>query len=565
MNIVNFSITNFRSITSAYKIPISEITVLIGKNNEGKSNLLKALNIAMYVLRHHALKRTIRYGGYSRRNDDLYFNWERDFPISLQSRTKNTQSIFRLEFELSNEEIAEFKTEIKSNLNGTLPIEIKIGKDHEPSIKVIKRGKGTKTLNSKSKIIAEYIAKRIIFNYIPAIRTEQEAMNVVNDMLSSELASLEERKEYIEALKTIQELQTPILEKLSRNIKESLSEFILNIQEVDIKIQDRQRRFALRQQFEVIIDDGNKTNLEYKGDGVKSLAALGLLKNITIPKGAASIVAIEEPESHLHPGAIHTLKNTIFELTDDSQVIISSHNPLFVNRHNIKGNIIISNGTARTAKNIKEIRDLIGVKASDNLTNASFVLVVEGEEDVVSLTHLLPSLSEKLGKALKNHFLVIDKIGGAGNLSYKLSLLRNALCSFHVLLDNDEAGRKAFDSAKAEDSLKDKDCNFIICNGMIDSEFEDCLKRESYSKEILENFGVDINVSQFRGNSKWSDRMRNTFLNQGKRWNEKIESEVKHVVANSIKKNPLSSLCEHKRSSIDSLVTSIERKLEQMK
>lgn len=565
MDIVNFSVTNFRSITSAYKIPISDITVLIGKNNEGKSNLLKALNIAMYVLRHHGLKRSIRYSGYSRRNEDLFFNWERDFPISLQSRVKNIQSIFRLEFELSPEEILEFKNEIKSNLNGTLPIEIKIGKDHEPTIKVIKRGKGTKTLNSKSKLIAEYIASKIVFNYIPAIRTEQEAMNVVNDMLSTELSRLEEKSEYLTALQTIQDLQTPILEKLSGSIKDSLSEFIPNIKEVDIKIQDRQRRYALRQQFEILVDDGNKTNLEYKGDGVKSLAALGLLKNITLPKGAASIVAIEEPESHLHPGAIHTLKETIFDLIDGNQVIISTHNPLFVNRNNIKGNIIISQGTARTSKNIKEIRELIGVKASDNLVNASFVLVVEGEEDLIALTHLIPSLSEKIDKHLKNHFIVIDKIGGAGNLSYKLSLLKNSLCTYHVLLDNDDAGRKAFDDAKFEDIIKERDCNFIICNGMTNSEFEDCIKREIYTDEILEKFGVDINVSEFRGNNKWSNRMRNTFLSQGKRWNDKIEVEVKTVVANSIKKDPKNSLCEHKRSSIDALVTSIERKLELMK
>ena len=51
MKIVKFSVTNFRSITNANKIPISQITILMGKNNEGKSNLLKALNIAMNTLR----------------------------------------------------------------------------------------------------------------------------------------------------------------------------------------------------------------------------------------------------------------------------------------------------------------------------------------------------------------------------------------------------------------------------------------------------------------------------------------------------------------------------------
>jgi predicted ATP-dependent endonuclease of OLD family len=566
MNIVKFSVTNYRSITQASKIPISGITVLIGKNNEGKSNMLKALNVSMEILRLHGSNRQTAFtNNLTRRRNGMSYDWYRDFPISLQSRKSNTQSIFRLEFELSNEEVVEFKKEIKSNLNGTLPIEIRIGKDFEPKIKVIKTGRGSKTLNAKSNKIAEYIAKKIVFNYIPAVRTDKEAMDVVDEMLSKELAILENEPEYKQALKVIKELQTPILSKLSTDIKDSLIEFIPNIKEVNIEIQERRRRFALRQQFDVMIDDGNKTNLEFKGDGVKSLAALGLLKNITLAKGTASLVAIEEPESHLHPGAIHILKDTIYELADSNQVIVSTHNPLFVNRNNIKGNIIIDSGKARSSKNIKEIRELIGVKASDNLLNASYVLVVEGEEDVVALNSLLPFLSEKLSKAMKNHYLVIDKLGGASNLVYKLSILKNALCTNHVLLDNDDAGRKAYEKVEKEINFKQKDCTFLICNGMTNSEFEDCLNKTIYTQKILDEFGVDIKVSEFRGNTKWSERMRKTFLSQGKNWNDNTESEVKHSVAESIESDLENALCIHKRSPIDALVKTLERMIEKIK
>ncbi|MBK8686880.1 MAG: AAA family ATPase [Betaproteobacteria bacterium] len=43
MELVSFSVSNYRSITSAYKLPIRSPTVLIGPNNEGKSNILRAL------------------------------------------------------------------------------------------------------------------------------------------------------------------------------------------------------------------------------------------------------------------------------------------------------------------------------------------------------------------------------------------------------------------------------------------------------------------------------------------------------------------------------------------
>ena len=563
MNLVEFSVTNFRSITLASKIPISEITVLVGKNNEGKSNMLKALNIAMHILRFHGNKKATRYGGYLRKTNELYYNWRRDFPISLQDREKNTASIFRLEFKLDASEISDFKKDVKSSLNGTLPLEIKIGKDRKPKIRVIKKGKGAKTLNDKSETVAAYIAQRIFFNYIPAVRTDQEAISVVNEMLSEELSLLETNKDYLKALQTIRTLQTPVLNNLSNVIKGSLVEFIPNIKDVFIEIQESKRRFALRQQFEIFIDDGNKTNLEFKGDGVKSLSALALLKNITTKNGA-SLIAIEEPESHLHPGAIHILRDTIYDLSKRSQVIVSTHNPLFIERKNIKSNILIDSGKAKPAKSIKEIREILGIKASDNLINASFVLLVEGEEDVIALNKLLPPLSKHIAKALKNNLLIIDKIGGAGNLTYKLSLLRDSLCRTHVLLDNDESARQAFDKAEIDINLKANNCTFIICNGMNDSEFEDVLNVDLYSDIILKEYGVHINIPKFKGNKKWSDRMGATFLAQGKRWNDSTKARVKNLVAKSITSNSFESLNQNKRNSIDALIIALENLIEKV-
>lgn len=95
MELVNFSVTNFRSITKAHKVSISDTTILIGRNNEGKSNLLRALDVAMSSLQRHALE--YRYGkpgvrSISRR-DEKTFYWERDFPINLQSRKSELKQL----------------------------------------------------------------------------------------------------------------------------------------------------------------------------------------------------------------------------------------------------------------------------------------------------------------------------------------------------------------------------------------------------------------------------------------------------------------------------------------
>lgn len=557
MLLKQFSVTNYRSITSAHKIPIDETTVLIGKNNEGKSNILKSLQVAMSLLQEHANtngKRTPR----TLLSESKGYEWKRDFPIQFQDRKQNTQTIFKLEFSLDDNEVLEFRNEIGCNLNGYLPLQIKIGKENESEINVVKTGKGTKRLTSQSAKIAQFIASKIYFNYIPAIRTDDEALNLIGDMVSRELRSLEKETEYINALNTITNLQKPILNDIAKKVQKALTEFLPSIKNVDIAIPDSARRIAFRRDFSLIIDDGIPTDIEFKGDGVKSLAVLGLLKSHNSRSGA-SILAIEEPESHLHPGAIHQVNEIIQSLAENYQVLLSTHNPLFVNRVSPKSNIIVDSGNATPAKNIASIRDLLGIKASDNLTNANYVLLVEGSEDVVALKGLLPVLSEKIGKSLKNNILVIEEISGAGNLSYKLSMLKNSLCVAHVLLDDDMAGRKAYEKAFSDDLAGISNTTFVKCQGMNESEFEDCINVDIYKDDILNEFGVDLDYGRFKGADKWSKKIEVAFIHHGKPWSSSILMQIKYVVANAVAKKPKEALDDNKKNSIIAMVASIER------
>lgn len=560
MRLVAFSVTNYRSITEAHKIPIGNSTILIGKNNEGKSNVLRALYIAMKALTTHAGEENSGLHDQREQRDVQRYVWRRDFPISLQTRTRGTESIFRLEFSLDEGEVTEFRDKIKSALNGNLPIEIKFGKSNTPEIHVPKRGPGGTALSAKSSKIAKYIAEHIDFNYIPAIRTEDEALSVVQEMLSAELSQLERHPDYLAAIQTIADLQQPILDRVSDSIKRSLKQFLPNIKSVKVLVPSSARRMALRNQCRVEIDDGTRTLLEYKGDGVKSLAALSLLKDKNKSLGA-SIIAIEEPESHLHPGAMHSLREVIETLSHDNQVVLTTHCPLFVDRGSVTRNIVIDANSAKPARDISVVRKLLGVRASDNLVNASHVLVVEGDEDVIVLKTLLPHLSPTIAKAMKQHHLVIEPIGGAGNLSYKLTLLSNALCVSHILLDGDEAGKKAYEKAEDDGLIRLSEATFVNCRGMPASELEDCFDRGCYEDEVLTAFGVVLSDTAFRGNAKWSDRAKACFEKQGKLWSSKVESQLKALVAAAVSKQPDKALSQHRRTSIDALVLALEAKL----
>jgi predicted ATP-dependent endonuclease of OLD family len=201
----------------------------------------------------------------------------------------------------------------------------------------------------------------------------------------------------------------------------------------------------------------------------------------------------------------------------------------------------------------------LGIKASDNLTHANYALVVEGEEDAIALRALLPAMSDKIGKALKNNMLIVEPISGAGNLSYKLSLLRNSLCAVHTLLDGDQAGRNAYEKAESDSLISVANCTFITCNGMTEAEFEDCLNSDVYRNVILYELGVDLTSAKFRGKAKWSDRLRTTFLDQGKPFSDTLLMKAKYLVAAATAKNPRESLNEHKSNSINAMVSALER------
>lgn len=134
---------------------------------------------------------------------------------------------------------------------------------------------------------------------------------------------------------------------------------------------------------------------------------------------------------------------------------------------------------------------------------------------------------------------------------------RNLQCKYHVLLDNDDAGRRSGQEAEIQGLLNTRNTTYTICNGSPNAEFEDCLEKTAYAEAILSEFGVDLNVVEFRSNKKWSDRVADCFRSQGKQWNDMMEKRVKLCVAESLPADPAVTLNQYKRSSIDALVTAL--------
>jgi putative ATP-dependent endonuclease of the OLD family len=482
MRLISITVEKYRSIVKAHKIRIGDSTGLVGPNSEGKSNILRALVTAMRILTRPPMMMTVHGGRITKGVSRSAFNWDVDFPLHLQEKQTNGQSIIILEFELADDELSDFQSAVGSRLSGTLPLKIALGRN-DFTVQVYKQGPGSKTLSEKSDRIADFVSKRLDFQHIPAIRTARSAEEIVEQMVELELRKLESDPDYLAALQRIAKIQQPLLNQLSESIKSTLVNFLPAVKDVRVQIPTEERFRAMRRSCRIIVDDGTATLLQHKGDGVQSLAALGIMRHASErgARGRNLVVAIEEPESHLHPRAIHELRTVLAELSGKHQIVLTTHNPLFVDRVNCHANILVNQKTARPAKSIEEVRKILGVKAADNLRHAELILVLEGEEDRMALVALLRGYSPTLKSAIDNGTLGVDTLHGASNLSYKLGLVRDALCAAHCFLDYDAAGHKAFNQARLEGLVSDADVNFATCDGMAESEIEDLYDPKVYA------------------------------------------------------------------------------------
>ncbi len=571
MKLISVTIENFRSISAARKIALSDLTTLVGPNNEGKSNILGAITIAMRALKDRGSTLGERVGLRSRDralarhvrgHQSQYYDWVKDCPIKLQKKSGAQGSKFVLEFSLNSDEVGKFREEIGVRLNGSLPISLEVLKDQAFSISIPKQGPGGSTLNAKTQRVASFVADRIDIQYIPAVRTAESAYAIIEELVEQELASVEADPRFQAAIQEISALQGPILDQLSKNVLKTMSPFMPSLKLVKVAIQDDARTLALRRTAAVLLDDGAETALNAKGDGVQSLAALSLMSYVSSTRnlGKNLLIALEEPESHLHPAAIRQLRSVLMDISKLSQVVLTTHNPLFTNRNDAASNVIVYKNKAYSAKNVKEVRDVLGVRLDDNLSSAEVVLVVEGLEDKVVLQSVILTDAR-----LKDHFtsgrLAIDILGGAGNLTHRLRLHQDQVCKTHVFLDADASGRRALELAEKEGVVDNKSMNLAAVPGKLESEMEDLFIDGVYSDIVTEETGLKWETKGSDDKQKWSDRLKNLLRRAGKNFDDLTIMNIKIKVAQNAAAIGINAFQHGKIGPITSLMNSLSAKL----
>ncbi|MDP4152156.1 MAG: AAA family ATPase [Bacillota bacterium] len=567
MRLRTFNVKSYRSIVDATLEDVKHYCAIVGPNNAGKSNLLRAIYVSLSIALEGDFQRARRNRQFSYAYNGENYNWERDIPASLKNDA-NASTTFKLTFEFSDEEKVEFKERFSINLSKSLQMKFQLFRQ-QTEYNIIMPGRAKRPMEEKIQEIGLFIRSKLDYQYIPCVRSTEFTSEYFSRLLNKELRQLENDQEYKRCIEKIQELQTPLIENLETRLTASLKTFLPNVQQVKLRggispVEIGTHIPYRMRQAPIDIDDGNITSIEDKGDGVKSLAAIGIVQSLSFEnaKDKALILCIEEPEAHLHSDAIHSLRNVILEIASRSnvQVIISTHSPILVDRDTVSNNIVIfDNHRVASCKSISEVRDVLGVRMADNLSAAKVVLV-EGESELRYLTALCNTLHPGIAYKLEHNALEIVNVHSASKMEYQVRLYNSLMISSLVLLDSDDSGLSSQEQLITSKTKLPGEILMIKSAGMKVCELEDIVEIGTYSDAIKEKFNIELNTTKFRKRKKvWSDRLHDAAAVSPGTFNENVEKEIKTTIADIVVNQGITAIASYDREYIINLINAIAK------
>lgn len=575
MKLHRITIKNYRSISKKTTFELSDFTSLIGPNNEGKTNILRALTLAFAIIRewkYRPIARKQLEGMYARRffgqlrlNSETNlisdFDFDRDYPKHIK---KSTSTEIELTFQLTETEIEEFKNETGMNNNGELPLTIKIERN-KLSLVINKRGRGNITYNRNVRKIANYIDTRIGILSVPAIRDSTQMLEVAQDFAQRHLqASLFANEHYQDLMQEIKQIEDDYLNTLSENITKRIQGYAQNISEVELIRANRRSTMPLIERLE--ITDNVRTSSTEKGEGLQSLIAIGLIQEATKHLGnhKAHILAIDEPEAHLHPKAIRAISNTLHELSTTQQVIVATHSPILVGQTHSHTNILVEDSTAQTHPSLKRIRQCLGIQLSDSLLSAPICILVEGLTDQTIYRTLLCQRSAKVKQAFNDTQITILPTHGTARMRHHIEIQRQFLNQILILLDKDQAGTKEAASLRENNFVDDSEIRTIPAlkrHPDAEVEVEDMLTSDFIIEALNDQFGKLFKLDDFKSvDTKWSSKFMRVAKVAG--LHEDSVHSAKRAISLAVEKEGLSALREEYYEYIDRINQTLEGMLD---
>lgn len=458
MKLIDIKIENFRGIHSLI-LPLDNLTVLIGENNTGKSTVLEAIRLVL----------TRGFG--TRRGGQFT---EYDFHLKNADATPQTADPISITLHFAEEKENEWPDPVIQQMNDVIQFDTTGLKNIWLQAKGAYQAESGSFetrwafLNSSG---AELVLKNatplnLISRFVPlfflsALRDASEEFGQRGQFWSGFLKSIQ-----------LPDDQREKIEKMLREVNTSVIGANAGLTEVTKKIADTGRLVPLDSANPVALEAiptrvfdmvgkiqvhlksscGAKLPLHRHGEGTQSLAVLMLFQAFTAANLAEAytpestpILALEEPEAHLHPSAIRSLGSFLESMT--GQILVTSHSGDLVSRvpvmalrrlykHNGETKIgRVENGSF-TDRELQAIDYSIRIAKGHYLFSRCWLLV-EGESDF----HIMPLLFELMGYSQDQVSFSILEISQVIDKGEPLIKFAKALgIQWFMMADGDPAG-----------------------------------------------------------------------------------------------------------------------------
>jgi len=504
-------IHGFRGLKNI-EVDLEKTTVLTGMNNAGKTSFLKALQLSL------GNRQFLSQDDFHIDGNDVYNKIIIDILIIPVDEEGKQIKDFSEEW---SEVFTESKIRFYNNDFMCIPLRTIVSSDSITNIIKTKQyiletwvdftfgeepKKNWYELDYKNNITFKF--DEIAFFYMDAKRDILEDIKLKNSYIGKMLSNIEYSPDDIKKIEEkIEELNQTAVEKsdILTIVKESLLELnsAMSSQSGGVELTPFTKKIRdLNKGLNINYGDGSDSFLmEYHGMGTRSWSSLLTLKAfIELFKRNSEknekvffpIVALEEPEAHLHPNAQKTLYSQINSIA--GQKIISTHSPYVASMaqlNEIQNFYKKNNNVAIGKLNIKSFNDEEIRKIKRQVINtrgeiffSKCIVLFEGETE----EQALPIFFEKyFGRSHIEYGVDFIGVSGHGNYLPFIRFAENLQIPWFILSDNDKDGtvkksvEKQFIDIQSE--KKQNECVIFLDDTF---DFEKQLINDGFQDEIKE-------------------------------------------------------------------------------
>lgn len=243
-----------------------------------------------------------------------------------------------------------------------------------------------------------------------------------------------------------------------------------------------------------------------------------------------SILLIDEPGLYLHPKAQRDILTLLEKLSCDNQVLITTHSPYFIDPDNLERIRLVNkvNGATNIENKFYKGADKdtltpiitsIGLDITKDMTFSNKGnVVVEGISDYYYLGAMRTLLGSEC--PIADDINIIPSVGASQSLNM-IALLLGWGLEFKVLFDNDNEGKRVAKKAKQNFDLSDE--TIVMVSNNNDFQIEDLFSNDDFNNFIIDGYREKKDV-------KNSSKIKSTGTDKvliSKRFKERINSGEK--------------------------------------